>query len=393
MKRILALIFVIVFLASSFSSCQNNKASEGKLKFELNIDGSAYTLVGVEGNFEETEVEISTYNGLPITAIGDYAFSGCSSIKSVYIANTVTTIGGNAFNNCTSLENINIPNSVTIIEGCAFVGCSSLKYITIPQSITKIGECAFALCDNLMSIDVDDNNMTYKSIDGNLYTKNQTTLMQYSIGKKDKNFVVPESVLTIEEDAFRGCSSLVNIKISDCVKYIRGKAFTDCKNIVKVVMPNSVESVEYDAFWGCDKLEDVSIGDKVNIIGIHAFSPFTRVSIDEKNNYYKSVDGNIYSKDGKTFIQYAIKKDVSEFFLPYGVEIIEYDAFYRCDNLTSVIIPRSVKHISYSSFIYCDNLKNIKYTGTEEEWNKILKEEDWFYGAESYTVIYNYTGE
>ena len=115
--------------------------------------------------------------GLPVTAIGDIAFSRCTNLTSITIPDSVTSIGDDAFNRCSSLTSINIPNSVLSIGEWAFSDCSNLSSITINDSVTSIGPWAFDDCISLTSI------------------------------------AIPDSVTSIGDLAFLNCKSLTSITI------------------------------------------------------------------------------------------------------------------------------------------------------------------------------------
>ena len=89
------------------------------------------------------------------------------------------------------------------------------------------------------------------------------------------------------------------------------------------------------------------------------------------NKYYKDIDGNLYTKDGKTLIQYAIGKKDTSFIIPDGVTTIGDWAFGGCRSLTSITIPSSVTSIGNNAFLWCDSLNTVYYTGTESDWNTI----------------------
>ncbi len=192
-----------------------------------------------------------------VTSIGDFAFGECYSLTSITIPNSVTSIGNNAFQYCYFLTSITIPNSVTSIGDCAFKSCSSLASVTIPNSVTSIGSLAFYGCSSLTSINVDANNANYCSIDGVLFSKDKTTLIQYPIGNTRSEYIIPNSVTSIRSYAFSDCSSLTSITIPNSVTSIVKYAFDNCKSLTSITIPESVTSIGYAAFGDCSKLTSV----------------------------------------------------------------------------------------------------------------------------------------
>ncbi len=213
-----------------------------------------------------------------VTSIGDGAFKNCDSLTSVVLPDSVTSIGGSAFFHCDSLTSVVIPDSVTSIGGSAFGDCSSLTSVVIGDSVTSIDSYAFSNCSSLTSITVSENNTAYQCIDGNLYTRDEKTLVQYAIGKTATAFTIPDSVTSIGDGAFSGCSSLTNVVIPDSVTSIGSYAFAYCSSLTSVEIPDGVTSIGNGAFSGCSSLTSVVIPDSVTSIGDGAFSDCRRLT-------------------------------------------------------------------------------------------------------------------
>jgi hypothetical protein len=112
----------------------------------------------------------------------------------------------------------------------------------IGDSVTSIGDGAFEYCTSLTSITVDLDNAAYKSIDGNLYTKDGKTLIQYAIGKTDTSFEIPDSVTSIGDDAFSSCDSLTSVVIGDSVTSIGDDAFWICRSLTSVYYKGNADN-------------------------------------------------------------------------------------------------------------------------------------------------------
>ena len=182
-----------------------------------------------------------------VTSIGQSAFSDCSGLTSITIPNSVTSIGQSAFSDCSSLTSVTIPNSVTSIGKMAFVGCSGLTSITIPNSVTSIGKMAFVGCSGLTSINVASGNTHYSSIDGVLYNYVQNTLIQCPGART--SVTIPNSVTSIGEGAFSGCSGLTSVRcLASAPPSIGSSSFSGISSTCTL----TVSCVSLDAYIGSD---------------------------------------------------------------------------------------------------------------------------------------------
>ena len=241
---------------------------------------------------------ITAYNGSATTLTIPSQFSGI----------LVTGIGGTAFSTRTALINLTIPSTVTSIS---------------------IGATSFSGCASLVNITVDPLNPSFSSDSGALYNKDKTALVIYPAGKAG-DFVVPETVTTIENNAANSAVNLRSIALPTGLRSIGIGAFRSCANLASITIPNSVTSIGTAAFDSCASLTSVSI--PINVTG----------DLDQTFRYCTklasvSILGNITG-------------------------IIGY-AFDGCTSLASITIPSSVTSIGTGAFRGCLALSRIYFMG------------------------------
>ncbi len=300
----------------------------------------------------------------------DY-FVDVSSKFTYKITNSYVTITGLRSGYKPTILNIpyEIDNySVTSIGDKAFYGCTSLTSITIPNSIKSIGYCAFFDCTSLENITVDENNKEYSSLEGNLYNKNKSELIQYAVGKTAISFSIPDSVISISERAF-SCASLVSITIPDSVKSIGDSVFYNCTNLKSITIPDSVISIGDWAFDDCTSLASITIPDSVTSIGFNAFEScrsLTNVNINSIEAWckieFEFKKGGTITSESNPFCYaknlFLNNKLVTDLVIPDTVTDLKEQVFFNCQSITSVTISNSVKSIGECAFYNCSSLKS-----------------------------------
>ena len=298
------IVFAVYFLALEgigFYHMKNEIVSNVHFEFFWHKSSQTYIIKGtnvsgkaLEDNGEMIDVVIPTkYHGRPVTHIGWDSFRECQILRSVTIPEGIKGISANVFFDCNNLESVHLPKSMRDFYGSSFASCNSLKEVT-----------------------VDPDNPWFCSVDGVVYTKDKKELVFYPPGKEDVEFVVPEGCLVIGRGAIAYCENLKRIIISNTVTEISDESIDFCKGLEGVV-------------------------------------------VDEDNETYCSIDGNLYSKDMKKFLGFYVSTGNTNLTIPEGVvEIAECAASY-CYNLTGINLPKSLTSIGDSSFVRCDNLTSV----------------------------------
>ncbi len=249
---------------------------------------------------------------------------------------------------------------------------------------------------------------------GNLSWKVDTTgtLTIYGSGKMADGDA--EEYIYPWMDASYGVTNLV---VKTGVTSIAKRAFSDMEDLVLASFPTTLKTIEAGAFYGCG-FESVTISKSVKEIGFGPFSCCKKlkwIDVDAGNNYFKTIDGVLYTKDGYYLIQYPSAKEgyytardgvgviygyafegsnITGITLKEDLKLIQYGAFSKCEGLTEIVIPEGVHTIEEYAFDECLNLSlvtlpttlntigeyafngdgpvlGVTFTGTEFQWDKI----------------------
>lgn len=308
-----------------------------------------------------------------LTSIQKSTFYLCKKLSEVTIPNTVTTIGESAFFGCEELTSIVIPNSVTTIEDYAFSGCKKLTSVTIPSSVVSVGKGVFEGCTSLTAINVDPANNHYKSINGVLYDYSEHTIIECPASMQG-DYVIPNTVLTIEDNAFTNCTELTSITIPTTVTTIGTNAFQNCKKLAKInynaincdldetwltgcsalsqiIFGGEVKIIPKSAFKGCDKIVSLILPNSLDSIGVSAFQNCIGLASIILPNALEKLEDQVFEGCAS----------LTEINIPNSVTTIGSSAFRRCSSLSKITIPSSVSSIGRGAFSNCVTLKELVF--------------------------------
>ena len=285
-----------------------------------------------------------------------------------YVTSCKTTASGSLVIPSTQYSSHNGYKPVIGIRSDAFKNCTKLTSITIPSSITSIASSAFEGCTSLTSITVNSANEYFSSADGVLFNKDMTTLIRYPIGKTATSFTIPNTVTSIGEYAFSGCTNLTSITIPDTVTHIGYNAFdntgyyNDSANwskgvlyinnhfikaktsvVAENILREGTVTIAGGAFEDCIGLTTLIIPNSVTSLGAFAFEDCT---------------------------------SLTSITIPKSVTNIGNGAFFGCSSLTAITIPENVTRIGEMAFYNCTGLKevnwNAKNVGDYENYDYVF---------------------
>ncbi len=397
------------------SRCGETRGDSVGLAFEKNTGGT-YTLKG-RGTCGDADVVIpATYQGIAVTEIGDFAFSGNGkpknvSMTSVYIPDGVTRIGNEVFFNCSNLKSVRLPETLTHMGASQFSYCDKLKEITLPESLTNVDVTAI---NGVPRVNIKDFGQIYKLrfsgttidapgfftgcqvyINGEHITSvtipaNVKTVSRYIFSRTSafKEIVIPPTVTRIEQYAFQG-SPLQSLTVP-----FLGEGATNQSNLGYFFaasdlygnndfincngrwIPKSLKTLTFtgDVFPGVSgctmlkkviltstALEELKGGSSTNSNDKGAFQGCTALTTVVLPEGLRVVGA-------WAFAQCEALKTVN---LPEGVTTIGDYAFRNCEALKEITFPHSLTSVGHAVFEYLYNSVTVTYRGTEEEWNAL----------------------
>jgi hypothetical protein len=244
--------------------CDNRLNSEG-LEFTLINNSTEYEVSGIGTCLDVDIVFPTEYLGLPVTAIGDAAFSAELNIKSISVSDSITRIDNYAFRFCYSLERVSLGENVESLGEYTFSNCTALKEILIPNSLIRVGTYTFFNCPSL----------EYNVKNGYKYLGNEENRYAYlaEIENKDITTVeVDENCKFIGEAVFANCTELTTLILPEGVRSISSKAFQSCSALEKVSLPSTLTSIGVLAFERCGVLKEIIIPSNVKYMEKDVFN-------------------------------------------------------------------------------------------------------------------------
>ncbi|KAK8870628.1 hypothetical protein M9Y10_008515 [Tritrichomonas musculus] len=297
-----------------------------------------------------------------VTFIDHSAFSECISLKQISMPTIINSIQSHTFYECISLTEVTIPSSVTSIEDYSFYKCTSLAEITIPSSVKSIGEFAFYECKNLIHISIpftiskvgkkafdkceksnilfvnernSDSFFLYDKESNHLLIISQNAYIKSELQEftdKIQQISLSQSVISIQDHGFSGCSSLTKIIIPSSVTSICVYAFNECSSLIDISIPSSVKLIGDYAFRGCKSIIEMTIPESVCFLGCGVFEGCSSL---KKINLPKN-----FSQIGDRMFKGCASLENIE--IPSSVSFISNDAFEGCSSLKKISLPFSI---------------------------------------------------
>lgn len=377
-----------------------DKKQERLIQYPSGIERSSYTIPDsvteiARGAFSKCFYLENIVLGRGLTSLESGIFDGCRNLKTITIPAGIRDISTDAFEGCSRLENIvvdpanpvysseegvlfdkgqtvliqypagnkrnsyELPSMVRSIRGNAFAGCIWLTDITLDDSLETIADDAFYGCGALEAFHVSPANPNYSTLDGVLLDKARTTLLQYPVGNTRSGYTLPDSVISIGANAFRGSFDLENVIFGQNVKSIGSAAFRECVNLRNIVFNNGLESIGAEAFQSCENLKTITIPANVSTIGNYAFAWCKRLTSVYYTGNVPQADSSMYSNTPSTLVSYYSPAYAASWQTVIDMYHSWQGRLTECGDA-----PARIAELSY---VYADGILTLTFTGILQE--------------------------
>lgn len=261
-----------------------------------------------------------------VTHIADEAFANCDGLTEIILTEDLRIIGAGAFEDCDGLQTVVFPSGATTIGDEAFCDCSALSNMQIPDSVTYIGQDAFKKTAFYDSTENWENGVLYAG------------------------------------DCLIQCKSSVSgvLEIRPGTKTIAAEAMKERTKITEIILPDTLSTIGEKAFYGCSGLKSIRFGKSVSAIGTGAFSlcsGLENIALHSENEIYQLQDNCLIHKQDQTLV---LGCKTSRIPADGSVTQIGAFAFEGCTSLSEIAIPDTISHIGEGAFRDCNGLKTVK---------------------------------
>ena len=334
-KVVVAIIFAVSLLICAFASADSSCGANATWTLDngtLTISGSGpmYQCRNMKEVpwYEKKDQIIKAVVEEGITSISNYAFYDNKNLLYAEIAGSVESIGRGAFDGCVSLSDLIIHEGVRTIADDAFASCTSLCGVSLPSSLIELTNNPFEYCTSIKSFSVSKDNNVYKTIDGVLFSADGSTLVSYPVGKVGDEYVIPEGVKTVGEDAFNK-SNLMKIVCPKTLEYIGDYAFSYCSKLTDIDINEGIISIGSSAFYECSSLITIDIPASCLTISSGPFNYNSDLSV------VRFYGKDTMMKGDKVF------KSCSEYLIVYGLPGSVIEQYCQRNNMTFRVLEET----------------------------------------------------
>lgn len=278
----------------------------------LKIGDNAFANCAFSGEFSIPET---------VLEIGKYAFQNCSEVTKFNILNQYLIMNDGAFAGCTSLTEFTFPENLTELPGLLLRNCTGLTELIIPESVELIGEQVFEGCSNLRKVALLNPNLKLGMLCFNRCTKLRSAgpigegydiefawteaipdyAFQVEFGVSNTSLTevhLPDTIKTIGVNSFWYQSRLNKINLPVGLITISDNAFYRCESLVLREIPNTVKTIGSSAFLRCSSLNSLILPMSIISIGNNAFE---MTGLSEVYLHFFASDNKVHSPEFSWF--------------------------------------------------------------------------------------------
>jgi len=304
-----------------------------------------------------------------------YCFENCASLRRVTIGEGIVMIPRFAFRNCTALEELKLPLSLQTIQYEAFGGCIGLSELTVPQNVTMIDFSAFSGCTAITDLTLLAKHCTSSSAFSALETLTvgegvETIPARLCANAKLRELVLPDSVQSIGNGAFSGCTQLEQVSLPTSLKTIDTDAFRQA-GLTSLSINSPCLAVGASAFLGCEQLRTVDFKGATVTLGNKAFANCNaleelagteNVTVPKlgifPDPFYQTQNALITCLSSLVAIN--AEEIESTVAVPEGIRFIAPEVFRGCNIIKSITLPSTLREIGDYAFANCTRLREIE---------------------------------